>query len=41
MTAAEWIQEWLKEFPRDKGLVERCKELGETDEQIKSFLETL
>lgn len=41
MSATEWIQEWLKEFPYDKGLVQRCRDLGDTDEQIKSFLEGL
>lgn len=38
MTATEWIEEWLKEFPRDKLLVETLRR-GETDEEIKSFLE--
>ena len=39
MTATEWIEEWLKEFPRDKILVENARESGETDEDIKHFLE--
>lgn len=39
MTATEWIEEWLKEFPSDKILVENARERGETDEDIKSFLE--
>lgn len=38
-TAAEWIEDWLKEFPEDKGLVQRLRDLGDTDEQIKAFLE--
>ena len=39
MTATEWIEEWLKEFPDDKTLVENARERGETDEEIKDFLE--
>lgn len=39
MTATEWIEEWLREFPRDKILVENARERGETDEEIKDFLE--
>ena len=39
MTATEWIEEWLREFPRDKTLVENARKMGDTDEQIKSFLE--
>lgn len=39
MTATEWIEEWLQEFPDDKILVENARERGETDEEIKSFLE--
>ena len=39
MTATEWIEEWLKEFPSDKILVENARERGETDEEIKDFLE--
>lgn len=39
MTATEWIEEWLKEFPSTKILVENARERGETDEEIKSFLE--
>ena len=39
MTATEWIEEWLKEFPSDKTLVENARERGETDEEIKDFLE--
>ena len=44
MTATEWIEEWLKEFPSDKILVETLRR-GEhgvpprTDEDIKDFLE--
>lgn len=44
MTATEWIEEWLKEFPSDKLLVETLRR-GEhgvsprTDEDIKDFLE--
>ena len=29
MTATEWIEEWLKEFPSDKALVENAREMGE------------
>ncbi|MBQ6431202.1 MAG: hypothetical protein IJJ99_04935 [Oscillospiraceae bacterium] len=39
ITATEWINDWLGEFPEDKGLVDRCRNCGETDEQIKAFLE--
>lgn len=39
MTATEWIEEWLKEFPSTKTLVENARERGETDEDIKDFLE--
>lgn len=39
MTATEWIEEWLMEFPDDKTLVENARERGETDEDIKDFLE--
>ena len=39
MTATEWIEEWLKEFPSDKALVENARKMGETDEEIKDFLE--
>ena len=39
MTATEWIEEWLKEFPSDKALVENARKSGETDEEIKHFLE--
>ena len=39
MTATEWIEEWLKEFPSDKILVENARERGETDEESKHFLE--
>ena len=39
MTATEWIEEWLKEFPSDKTLVENARGRGETDEEIKDFLE--
>ena len=39
MTATEWIEEWLKEFPSNKTLVENARERGETDEEIKDFLE--
>ena len=39
MTATEWIEEWLQEFPDDKILVENARERGETDEDIKDFLE--
>lgn len=39
MTATEWIEEWLKEFTSDKILVENARERGETDEEIKDFLE--
>lgn len=38
MTATEWIEEWLQEFPSDKALVETLRR-GETDEEIKDFLE--
>ena len=42
MTATEWIEEWLKEFPDDKFLIEQRlrKDMGKTDEDIKSFLES-
>ena len=46
VTATEWIEEWLKEFPDTKMLVETLRQ-GEpgvpprTDEQVKSFLEGL
>ena len=39
MTATEWIEEWLKEFPSTNTLVENARERGETDEEIKDFLE--
>lgn len=39
MTATEWIEEWLEEFPRDKILVENARERGDTDEEVKDFLE--
>lgn len=39
MTATEWIEEWLMEFPDDKTLVENARERGETDEEVKDFLE--
>ena len=39
MTATEWIEEWLKEFPSDKTLVENARKSGDTDEDIKHFLE--
>ena len=39
MTATEWIEEWLQEFPSDKLLVKEARERGETDEEIKDFLE--
>ena len=39
MTATEWIEEWLKEFPSNKALVENARERGETGEEIKDFLE--
>lgn len=29
MTATEWIEEWLKEFPSTKTLVENARERGE------------
>lgn len=41
MTATEWIQNLIAEFPHAKFLVERCKELGDSDEDIKDFLEGL
>ena len=39
MTATEWREEWLKEFPRDKILVKEARKMGDTDEDIKDFLE--
>ena len=39
MTATEWIEEWLKEFPSTKTLVENARKMGDTDEDIKDFLE--
>lgn len=39
MTATEWIADWLREFPGDSGLVQRCRDLGNSDEEVKSFLE--
>lgn len=39
MTATEWIEEWLKEFPRDKILVKEARKMGDTDEEVKDFLE--
>lgn len=39
MTATEWIEEWLMEFPDDKILVENARKMGDTDEDIKDFLE--
>ena len=39
MTATEWMEEWLKEFPSDKILVENARKMGDTDEDIKDFLE--
>ena len=44
MTATEWIEEWLREFPYTKDLVETLRR-GEhgvpprTDEEVKYFLE--
>lgn len=44
MTATEWIEDWLKEFPDDEILVERLRKGGfgsnpRTDEEVKAFLE--
>ena len=39
MTATEWIEEWLKEFPSTKTLMENARERGETDEEVKDYLE--
>ena len=39
MNATEWLEEWLKEFPDTKIIVDEMREDGKTDEQIKSFLE--
>ena len=39
VTATEWIEEGLREFPSDKILVENARKMGETDEEIKHFLE--
>ncbi len=39
MTATEWIEDWLKEFPSDLTLVENARKMGESDEEIKYFLE--
>lgn len=39
MTATEWIEEWLKEFPSTRTLVENARKMGDTDEEIKHFLE--
>lgn len=41
MTATEWIQEWLKEFPYTESLVQMERQRGRTDEDIKDFLEGL
>ena len=40
-TATEWIEEFLKEAPDFAELVSRCRNRGETDEDIKDFLEGL
>ena len=40
-TATEWIEEWLKEFPYDEELIRRMRKRGESDEDIKDFLEGL
>lgn len=37
MTATEWIEEWLKEFPRDKILVENARERGENGRGSQGF----
>ncbi len=39
MTATEWLEEWLKEFPEDNTLVANARKRGEPDEDIKHFLE--
>lgn len=41
MTATEWIEEWLKEFPDTKIIVDEARARGESDEEIKYFLEGL
>ena len=39
MTATEWIEEWLQEFPSDKLLVKEARERGETAEEIQRSLQ--
>ena len=39
MNATEWLEEWLKRFPDDRTLVEEARKRGESDEDIKYFLE--
>ena len=41
MTATEWIEEWLKEFPDTKIIVDEARARKESYEEIKSFLEGL
>lgn len=41
MSATEWIQEWLREFPYTESLVLMERQRGKTDEDIKDFLEGL
>lgn len=39
-TATEWIEDWLKEFPYDKFMIDEMRTHGKkTDEDIKAFLE--
>lgn len=41
MTATEWIREWLKEFPDTEIIVSEARQRGESDEEVKAFLEGL
>lgn len=36
---SEWIAAFLEEAPDFQELVDRCRKRGETDEEIKAFLE--
>jgi len=39
LTPSEWIAAFVKETPDYQELVDRCRKHGETDEEIKAFLE--
>lgn len=39
LTPSEWIAAFLEEASYYQELVDRCRKCGETDEEIKAFLE--